>query len=674
MNQQNDSRTLLVRQVQSHVASLCEILGCDTTAGAPPELVARSKIATHMMAGTFSLMGYSAWNEVLGAYEDLLAGFADRGLRWDDRIAQVTSELIDREEILAGALQADATADIDAVVPQGDLAPLRDEMAALAEILSHTEPADVESTAEPEFAATAEPEPTEPAPTPATPMRGVVSELKNITQTLVEGLESESFIARDWSSPEIAGVRDQLCFLNFYACSIQQMIERNHPLDTVQDCGLLPLRTVLNDFADEISESAGRALSIGVTGENTKVDPRLLPIAGAILQRLITDVFDRSESEALGITVNVYEHSGALRWQVSDTGDNFITDSQLDHEDQLAFYPGLRTVRKHLSRHHGVLWVEPRDDHEVRFEFSLPVSKTENTILAWGEGERAFGVRSVQLCDLLDAVSAPRGKDLFGEFLTIDNKRVPLLKLDVLFAQAPADGDRIAVIGSLERRIAFYVPGTGRMVEGKELEGVVPFWQGPAHLVAQVGDRRIALLDADLVIEEYLDRTGDMTNEEESGGVVEEESRESNSQAEFDSEINTPPDQIPAGEAGDDVHVLVVEQSESLRAIFAEILEQSGINAVYAADVDEAAELIHAHVPRLIISEFRMPTMAAKVLVETLEGQDRSIPVLVTTSQSGKTADLLVEKLGAAGYLSKPLDREEIVSTVNGFLVERAQA
>ncbi len=692
MNQLNDSKTLFTKQVQSHVVSLCDLLGCETMVPAPVEITGRSKIATHMMAGTFSLMGHPAWDQLLTAYEGLLDVFCEKGLPWDDRIAQVTSELIDREETLTGAIGADVSIEIADAVPPDTLEPLRDEINVLRELFDATEHYTVvNDTAEadpvqPQAAESFTKEPVryaEPLPElPAQavdvvsdgPMGGVVEELKKTARAVVEGLESGAFVSRDWNSPDIAGIRDHLSHLNFYVCSIQQMIERNNPPALVQNCGLAPLRTVLTDFANETSESGDRSLEIVVTEENVKVDPKLLPIAGAILQRMITDVFDRSEGESLRITVNVYEHSGALRWRLSDDGDNFITDSQLDHEDQLAFYPGLRTVRRLLTRHNGVLWVEPRDDHEVRFEFSLPGSKAENTILSWGEGQRAFGVRAVQLCELLSSTSAPRGKDTFGEFLTLNSKRVPLLKLDVLFAQAPADGDNIAVIGSLERRIAFYVPGWGERVEGKELEDVVPFWQGPAHVVAQVGDKRIALLDADQIIEEFLERTGDMNNEEESGGVVEEESRESNSQAKFDSETNTPPDNLQQDVVGKDVQVLVVEQSESLRAIFAEILERSQISAAFAADVDQAAELIQTNAPQLIISEFRMPTMAAKVLVETLGSEDRDIPVLVTTSQSGKTADLLVEKLGVAGYLSKPLDQEEIVSRLGGFLVERARA
>jgi DNA-binding response OmpR family regulator len=68
-----------------------------------------------------------------------------------------------------------------------------------------------------------------------------------------------------------------------------------------------------------------------------------------------------------------------------------------------------------------------------------------------------------------------------------------------------------------------------------------------------------------------------------------------------------------------------------------------------------------------------MPTMAAKVLVEALGNDGKAIPVLVTTSQSGKTADLLVEKLGAAGYLSKPLDHDEVASRIGGYLTEGAR-
>lgn len=685
MSQTVDSKTLFVKQVQNHSQSLCDLLSCSTSAVAPSNVIERCSIGTRMLAGTSSLMGLSEWERILSSFEELLVRYNETGLFWDERIAQVTSELIEKEEALVAAHDSDPSVTVENVVGPEELAALREEISVLEETIRTTEPfteASTEAgpgTAQPAPQTTAE-ETTHQSPASATapaafdasvPMNGVIDEIKNVYQALTDGLESGPFGSRDWSSDDVAEIRNQLYFLDFYICSVEHMIERQSPATDVKHCSLAPLKTVLTDFANEVSAVGDRALDIILNGETVQIDPRLLPTAGAILQRLITDVFNRSESQALGITVNVTNNKGALHWQVIDNGNNLISDSQLDHEDQLAFYPGLKDVRKILSRHHGVLWVEPSDGREARFEFTLPVSKAAESFMVWGEDIRTFGVRSVQLCHLIPSDNANRGEDPRGEFLAIDNARVPLLKLDVFFKEAPPGGEMIVVIGSLEKRVAFYVPDAGAQVEGRSLEGVIPVWQGPTHVVAQLEERRIALLDADQVLGGYLDLTGELNAENISGSVVKDESELSNGQASFDSDVRTPPDQSTREHDADDVEVLVVEQSETLRGVFTDILNNHRIRAVYASGVDEAIELIHAHAPRVIVSEFRMPTMAAKTLVEALDRESKSIPVLVTTSQSGKTADLLVEKLGAAGYLSKPLEQKEVATRINSFLSER---
>jgi hypothetical protein len=464
MNQQVDSKTLFVKQVQSHSQSLCDLLGCDTTAAAPPNVIERCAVSTRMLAGTSSLMGLMAWEQILAVFEDLLVRYNETGMPWDERIAQVTSEIIEREESLVAAHGADPSVEIESIVGTEELNALREETAALLETIMTAEPpppaappqpppaqpVDVAQFAEPALAPApqeAAPQPQAPAPPmpgaaappdlavdplPAgVPMSGVLNELKQVFRMLMGELSTGAFQEREWSSIDLVGIRNHLYFLDFYACSIEQMIDRQSPASTVLTCDLTPLKTAMIDFANETTNTGERAFDIVLTGEDTRIDPRLLPIAGAILQRMITDVYNRSEGEALGITINVRNNQGALHWQLTDNGDNFISDSQLDHEDQLAFYPGLKDVRKMLGRHHGVLWVESRDDREIRFEFTIPVSKASDSFMVWGEDSRTFGVRSVQLCDVMEAAAAPRGEDSYGEFLTIDNKRVPLLNLDV---------------------------------------------------------------------------------------------------------------------------------------------------------------------------------------------------------------------------------------------------
>jgi CheY-like chemotaxis protein len=685
MSEHVNSKTLFTKQVQSHSQALCDLLGCNTAAAAPSNIIERCAVATRMLAGTSSLMALVEWEQVLTAYEDLLVRYNESGLQWDERIAGFTSELIEKEEKLVAAYEADPAADIDSLVSAEELIALGEEAVALLEVVVTAGVVPNVPAAGGESAPGARASrPTPPSQPPLgdvdltsaadLPMSGVISELDRVYRTLAGELAAGALNADDWSSERMAELRGNLHFLNFYACSLEQMMERKDPSALVKKCSLVPLKTVLSDFANEVSQTGEKVLDIVLSGEQTQIDPRLLPTAGALLQLMINDAYNRSEGTALGIQIEVVEIPGAIRWRVTDNGNNFISDSQLDHEDQLAFYPGLKDVRKMLSRNHGVLWVEPRPDDGVRFEFTTPETKSVDSFMVWGYDVGMFGVRAPQLCDLLQGGEGPRGEDSFGEFLTIDNKRVPLLKLETLFNDAPTGGEFVAVIGSLEKRVAFYVKGPGRLVDGRTLEGVVPVWQGPPHLVAQVEDRRLALLDADHVLEGYLDVTGELAPEVVSGGVVDDESEISNGLAPVDADVIAPPDQFTQAEDGDDLEVLVVEQSESLRGVLVDIFKAQRIRAAFADDVDEAIELIHARSPRVIISEFRMPTMAAKVLVEALGGEDNSIPVLVTTSQSGKTADLLVEKLGAAGYLSKPLNQEEVAAQISGYLTEGARA
>jgi DNA-binding response OmpR family regulator len=70
----------------------------------------------------------------------------------------------------------------------------------------------------------------------------------------------------------------------------------------------------------------------------------------------------------------------------------------------------------------------------------------------------------------------------------------------------------------------------------------------------------------------------------------------------------------------------------------------------------------------LIISDFRVPSMAAKALVDRLASVGKNIPVLVKTSHSGENAEVLVRRLGVAGYISKPLRPDEVLSRVSEFL------
>ena len=54
-----------------------------------------------------------------------------------------------------------------------------------------------------------------------------------------------------------------------------------------------------------------------------------------------------------------------------------------------------------------------------------------------------------------------------------------------------------------------------------------------------------------------------------------------------------------------------------------------------------------------------------------MNDEEMDVPLLVTTSHTGKNAQLLVDKLGVSGYLSKPLDEEAVFAKVNSYFQDR---
>jgi CheY-like chemotaxis protein len=694
------SKALFAKQTRAHVESLCDLLAC--LAGVAPEeaLMERAAVGTRMLAGTASLMGLGGWEELLGSLHALVDRYHAGGYAWDERLAQVVSEVIEREEALVAACEGDAAVDLAAIATEEDVAALVAEMAALYDDCLQAPPAeapDAEDAAPAETTETAEPADAvdlyalgagDAADDGAdnVPLAGLVAGLRVSARGLVERFASPQWMERVWDSPEMAEIRTELCRIGYFARAADRIIGRASGGQSRADGSTVaPLRTSLDDFALELTRTAGRQVSVRLEGGETHLDAALLPAVDSVLQHMITDVFDRCESEEIAFTVEASARGGATAWRLSDDGDNFVSDSRLDHEDHLAFYPSLLQVVRTLGRLHSVLWVEPENGHRARFEFTLPVSMDPEPVLVWGEREGAFAVRASQVCDLLPASTSTRSEDAYGDYLEIDRRRVPLLRLDALHPEAPGASDTIAVVGALEKRVAFYVPTDPRVVDAPLVTTATSAWQGPPQASVAVDGGRVPLLEPEGILAGYLDLLGTLgasgsagAGSENSGGVLENggvpQSQAASAQAKTSPPDATPPDIEPAGRrsAGEGVDVVVVEQNDTLREAIAGILARDRLSAACVAGVDEALVVIRAREPRVIISEFRMPTMAAKKLVDSLRDEGRTIPVLVTTSQSGKTAELLVEKLGASGYVSKPLHPEELTSRISAYLSQRA--
>jgi chemosensory pili system protein ChpA (sensor histidine kinase/response regulator) len=116
--------------------------------------------------------------------------------------------------------------------------------------------------------------------------------------------------------------------------------------------------------------------------------------------------------------------------------------------------------------------------------------------------------------------------------------------------------------------------------------------------------------------------------------------------------------------------VVVVDDSISVRKFVGRMLEKAGYRVRLASDGLEASEVIAQTGCHLIITDLEMPRMNGYELMAHLrqEPTTRRIPVLVVTSRAGAKHRDRAMKEGAAGFLTKPVQEEQLLAEVSKLI------
>jgi chemosensory pili system protein ChpA (sensor histidine kinase/response regulator) len=130
---------------------------------------------------------------------------------------------------------------------------------------------------------------------------------------------------------------------------------------------------------------------------------------------------------------------------------------------------------------------------------------------------------------------------------------------------------------------------------------------------------------------------------------------------------------IPAAavdEPAEEKVVVIADDSISVRKFVGRILEKAGYSVKLASDGLEAAELVAQVGCHLVITDIEMPRMNGYELMSHLR-QDpatRRIPVLVVTSRAGAKHRERAMKEGAASFLTKPVQEEQLLAVVEELM------
>ncbi len=110
--------------------------------------------------------------------------------------------------------------------------------------------------------------------------------------------------------------------------------------------------------------------------------------------------------------------------------------------------------------------------------------------------------------------------------------------------------------------------------------------------------------------------------------------------------------------------ILIVEDEVIIRSALKRFLEKQGFEISEASSVDEATDAFKLQDFSLIITDLRLPGLPGTDIIQLALG----VPVLIMTSYASLRSAVDAMKLGAADYIAKPFDYEELLTTINNTI------
>jgi CheY-like chemotaxis protein len=118
-------------------------------------------------------------------------------------------------------------------------------------------------------------------------------------------------------------------------------------------------------------------------------------------------------------------------------------------------------------------------------------------------------------------------------------------------------------------------------------------------------------------------------------------------------------------------NILVVDDDERTRRMMEAMLTPQGYGVILAKDGKEAVEVSASKKPDFILMDAMMPEMDGLSACFEIKSNPatKKIPIFMLTALNGDGNKKMAEQVwGADGYLTKPVDLNELLGTLNNFL------
>ncbi len=118
-------------------------------------------------------------------------------------------------------------------------------------------------------------------------------------------------------------------------------------------------------------------------------------------------------------------------------------------------------------------------------------------------------------------------------------------------------------------------------------------------------------------------------------------------------------------------NILVVEDSPTMRQLISFAMKRiQGAKVIEATDGVDALKKLSGDKVDLILADINMPVMDGLKLVSLVRGNPeyKDIPIIIITTEGAEEDKKRAMSIGANAYLPKPIQTQELIKLVNGFI------
>ena len=518
-----------------------------------------------------------------------------------------------------------------------------------------------------------------------------------------------------------ADVNEVLTQLEGYISRVEGDIDEftklaHHLQDEFTAARMVPIGTLysrLSRAVRDAAQSAGKQVDLDFVGNETELDNNIIQQISDPLVHLVRNSvahgIERSDArlsagkpEAGKVSLRAYHRGNHIYIEVEDDGGGIDyqrvkqsaaerglvsaeTAERLTERDlrEMLFHPGFSTapaktelagrgvgldvVRANLNALNGDVEIESTRGQGTRFTLKVPLTLIISPALFVRCGGVSFAL-PLAVVEEIRRIRADEIEDVGGKLLTkVRDIVTEVIRLDSYLGLPPLE--------PVNGYFRMVVANTGNRQIGLVVEEVL----GKDEIVIKnLGEylRRVKLFpgttiapDGSLILLIDLNRmVATEPNERRTLQASASAARVFAPGSEAVARGTIPTDAIDRVEH--ERVIVVADDSISVRKFVGRMLEKNGYRVKLAADGLEAAELVAQHGCHLVITDLEMPRMTGYELMVQLRQSPttRRIPVMVVTSRAGAKHRDRAIKEGAAAFLTKPVQEDQLIAAVEQLM------